>query len=92
MNTCYKCGREIPFGTECEAECEESPRIFTQAEIAQMIQDYERNTVSIDWDKVQTVADLKQIVRTMLCEDRVARGSIAYHELRKYLKEKNPHD
>src|SRR6185437_13339587 len=99
MSECYKCGRELPgTETECEPECGAQdkilvePTIMTAEQLEQCRRECDRNSVSIDWDKVTTLDDMKLIVRTMLFDDRVYRGSVAYRELRKFLKEKNPHD
>jgi hypothetical protein len=96
MSECYKCGRQLPEDqVECDPPCFGNPPediTPTEAQIKQSLREYETNTVPIDWDTVRTVDDLKEIMRAMMFDDRVYRGSLAYTQLRRFLKEKNPHD
>jgi hypothetical protein len=87
MTTCYKCGMEIPFGLECDPPCSGQDEKLTDAQIAESIQDYENKTTPIDWDKVKTIEDMKEIVRVLLIEDRIWKDSDEHEQLKRFLKD-----
>ncbi len=92
MNNCWKCGRELPEGqVECDPPCFGNPQ-EEDHDYEQAVKDYEAKTIPIDWDKVRTLEDMKLVIKTLVCEDRVFRGSEEFQILRRFLKESNCND
>jgi hypothetical protein len=66
MSTCWKCGRQLLEGnTECEHGCSSGSADFSDAELAEIFRRQARNTVLIDWNKVQTMEDVRIILAAM---------------------------
>lgn len=97
MSTCYKCGKEIPFGAECDPPCggpdqEAEERMRTR--FAASLERFEKMQVEIDWDTIKTFEDLRELVAYFGQQMgmTITRGTPAYHKLRRFLKEKNQND
>jgi hypothetical protein len=88
MSECYKCGRVLSGSqVECDPPCSgEQESNFSDEQVMQAIKDYEKNTVQIDWDKVKTVDDLKEVFRNLMYDDRIHKESLAYELLKRFLK------
>lgn len=65
MNTCWKCGKELPEGQtgECEYGCAAAPSFPTDAQIKEALIRQNQRTVEIDWEKLRSVEDLRVFLR-----------------------------
>ena len=96
MSECYKCGRQLTDGqVECDPPCFGNPEEhvqFTDEQIIEAIRRQEAREVEIDWAKVRTFEDLKEIIQFVYDDIRVERGTPAFKALRRFLKESNVND
>jgi predicted amidophosphoribosyltransferase len=63
MNTCWKCGADLPEG---QTECDRCIGEVTDQDVAELEADkadFERNWAEIDWDKVTTLEDLILVLK-----------------------------
>ncbi len=80
MNVCYKCGREVEHGNECEPFC------FSDEDSA--IEINPKDFVQIDWSKVTTFEDLK-LVLAEIGLDMVWKKGPSYEKLKRFCKEES---
>ena len=80
MDSCWRCGRQLEHGTECDPPCvnvtssQAKPQVVAVAPL-----------IFVDWDKVLTLEDLKAVLREF--GFNAIKGSPAHERLRKFLKE-----
>lgn len=62
MSSCWKCGKQLPEQqTECEYGCGKDS-FPTDDQIKQAMRRQDALTVMIDWDKVQSFDDMKELL------------------------------
>jgi hypothetical protein len=85
MNTCYKCGRELASGSECEPDCQ-AVHQPTDEQVQRFIEMMHRQRVEIDWDKVKTLEDLLLVHKTLFHGASVMKDTDSYAILKRFLK------
>jgi hypothetical protein len=84
MNACWKCGRPVESGMECEEGC------LPSGEVCGAEDEWDPGDwAQIDWDKVQTLEDLKTIVRALALHDQVYKKSENWELLRRFVREED---
>lgn len=82
MNTCWKCGAETP---NTDSECDKCAfNDLTPAALQQALQKLE--WFEIDWEKVKTIEDLRQILLYFPITLHLPSESPAFFILRQFLK------
>lgn len=86
--TCWRCGKSISFGSECD-ECLAESNKFIPANESPNYKPRPKNEkwVSIDWSKVKTVEDIKWILSCINIKVRKDDKDPLYIKLKGYLLE-----
>jgi hypothetical protein len=64
MSTCWKCGQNLSEGqVECENGC--GAEFPTDAQVDEALRRIRANTADVDWSKVQTVEDMREILSVL---------------------------
>ena len=80
MNTnCWRCGRVLEHGTECDPSCVNVTITQAQPQIQAVAQ-----LVFIDWNKVENFEQLKRVLAEF--NFNTVKGSAAYERLKRFLK------
>lgn len=82
--TCWKCGKSINFGSECD-ECSIGSNKYISANKYQQSKD---KWVSIDWEKVKNIEDVKLILSCINIKVKKDDKDVIYIKLKEYLKKK----
>ena len=88
MNICWKCGRLLAGGkTECDNGCESRMSEADTRKFAACLQRLVRRR-RLDWDKVESLADVISVLSALFGEATVDPDSIAAQKLEKFLQPK----
>lgn len=86
---CWKCGQPTEHGAAECSDCELG--LKPRANVEGILDDDDKiEVIEIDWDKVQTFADLKEVVMTLGWCDMVVKDSEEHKKLQRFLKEEKP--
>ena len=86
MNTCWKCGRELPVGkVECDYGCTSRMSEEDTEKFAHYLQQLAKRR-RLDWSKVRTVEDIICVVSTLFGDATVEPDSEVARKLEAFLE------
>lgn len=85
MSACWRCGCQLPEGKlECDSSCNST--VNTEQSYQEFLRERQQQ-IGIDWSKVQTIQDLREIISFVWQDLTIRKNSIAHHALKRFLKE-----